>query len=331
MRLAALPRIPLAHLPTPLEETPNLSKLLGVRVLVKRDDLTGLALGGNKTRKLEYLVADAQRQGATILITTGAAQSNHCRQTAAAACVAGLKCALVMNSNEPNPPIQGNLLLDDILGAEAHLVGPEIDRALAMEQLAAELRDRGEVPYIIPTGGSNPVGASAYVAAVFELVDQLKERGLQPTRLYHGSGSAGTQAGLVLGAKLADAPFIIQAIADSGTAESLGERVLALANATADYLETPMRVSMDDIHIDDGHIGPGYGIATPECLEAIKLAARTEGLLLDQVYTGKAFAGMLADIRDGAVRPSETVIFLHSGGVPALFADAETIHAGMEG
>ncbi|MBX6340898.1 MAG: pyridoxal-phosphate dependent enzyme, partial [Thermomicrobiaceae bacterium] len=209
MRLASLPRFPLAHLPTPLEEAPNLTAAIGgPRILVKRDDLTGLALGGNKTRKLEYLIADARRQGATVVITTGAAQSNHCRQTAAAARVAGLRCVLVLNSEQPEPPVQGNLLLDHLLGAEVRLVASREERGPTMERVAEELRERGERPYVIPGGGSNPIGASAYVAAVYELVEQLIQRGERPTRLYvTSSTSGGTHAGLALGARLASAPF----------------------------------------------------------------------------------------------------------------------------
>ena len=330
MRLAALPRFPLAQLPTPLQETPNLTRLLGgPRVLLKRDDLTGLAFGGNKTRKLEYLVADAQQQGATVLITDGAAQSNHCRQTAAAARVARMTCALVLSSADPQPPLQGNLLLDEIFGAEVHLVPADADRELAMEQVAAELRDRGEVPYIIPTGGSNPVGAAGYVAAVFETVGQLEDAGWQPTRLYVASASGGTQAGLALGAKLAGASFSVRGISVGGSAESIVRHVVEVGNATADYLGAGARLDEAEVIVDDRHAGPGYGIATPECLAAIKLLARTEGVLLDPVYTAKAFAGLLADIKRGDVGPDETVIFLHTGGTPALFAMAEAVLAGM--
>src|SRR3712207_3874676 len=176
MRLASLPRLPLAHLPTPLEPAPNLTAALGgPRILVKRDDLTGLALGGNKTRKLEYLLADARQQGATVVTTVGSIGSNHCRQTAAAARVAGLRCVLVLNSPSPDPPLQGNLLLDYLLGAEVRLIGDAAERNPTMERVAEELRRQGERPYLIPSGGSTPVGAAAYVAAVYETAGQLAE------------------------------------------------------------------------------------------------------------------------------------------------------------
>lgn len=327
MRLASLPRLPLAHLPTPLEPAPNLSTALGgPTILIKRDDLTGLALGGNKTRKLEYLVADAKRQGATTLITTGSTQSNHCRQTAAAARVSGMRCVLVLNSAGAEPAEQGNYLLDHLLGAEIRLVRDQSERELGMEQAADDLRRRGEIPYIIPGGGSNPVGASAYVAAVFEIVHQLEETGRTATRLYTTSStSGGTHAGLALGARLAEAPFEIAGIAIEDNAEAIRQVVVPLANATAAFLESEVRLTAEDLIVDDRFVGPGYAIPTPACLEAITLAARTEALLLDPVYTGKTMAGMIDHIRSGRIGADETVIFLHSGGTPALFAQATEI------
>lgn len=327
MRLASLPRVPLAHLPTPLEPAPNLSAALGgPTILVKRDDLTGLALGGNKTRKLEYLVADAKRRGATVLITTGSTQSNHCRQTAAAARVAGMRCVLVLNSVEDRPAEQGNYLLDHLLGAEIRLVRDQSEREPGMAQAADDLRRGGEVPYIIPGGGSNPVGASAYVAAVFEIVHQLEEMGRTATRLYTTSStSGGTHAGLALGAKLAEAPFEIAGIAIEDDAAAIRQVVVPLANATAAFLETEVRLTAEDLIVDDRFVGPGYAIPTPDGLEAITLAARSEALLLDPVYTGKTMAGMVEHIRSGRIGADETAIFLHSGGTPALFAQAPEI------
>ncbi len=331
MRLASLPRFPLAHLPTPLEEAPNLAAAIGgPRILVKRDDLTGLALGGNKTRKLEYLIADARRQGATVVITTGAAQSNHCRQTAAAARVAGMRCVLVLNSEQPEPPVQGNLLLNHLLGAEVRLVASREERGPTMEQVAEELRERGERPYVIPGGGSNPIGASAYVAAVYELVEQLIQRGERPTRLYvTSSTSGGTHAGLALGARLASAPFQVVGIAIEEDAAAIREVVAPLANATAEFLGVDARFEPGDLIVDDRQVGPGYGVPTEACLEAIRLAARTEALLLDPVYTGKTLAGLIDQARRGEIGPDETVVFLHSGGTPALFAEAERLAAAL--
>ena len=325
MRLAALPRVPLAHLPTPLEEAPNLSDLLGRRILVKRDDLTGLALGGNKTRKLEYLLADARQQGATTLITTGAHQSNHCRQTAAAARVGKMKCILVMDAPSAHPPVQGNLLLDELLGAEVRLVPVGTDRDVAMEEAAEDARTRGEQPYVIPTGGSNPVGAAAYAGAVFELLAQLEDMDIAPGRLYVATGSAGTHGGLAIGAQIAGADMTVRGVSVSGAAEPQRQKVVQLGNATAEFLGSAARLTMDDAFVDDTQVGPGYAIPTPACVEAITMAAQTEGLLLDPVYTGKAFAGMVDDIRSGRIGADETVVFLHTGGAPALFAQSERL------
>jgi D-cysteine desulfhydrase family pyridoxal phosphate-dependent enzyme len=327
MRLASLPRLPLAHLPTPLEPAPNLSAALGgPRILVKRDDLTGLALGGNKARKLEYLIADAREQGATVVITVGSTGSNHCRQTAAAARVAGLRCVLVLNAASPDPPLQGNLLLDHLLGAEVRLIRDASEREPAMERVAEELRRQGERPYLIPSGGSNPVGASAYVAAVYEIARQLDEAGWAARHLYATSStSGGTHAGLALGARLAGAPFDIVGIGIEADAAAIRRVVTPLANATAEYLGADVRLAPEDLIVDDRFVGPGYAIPTLECLEAIKLAARTEALLLDPVYTGKTLAGLIDHVRTGRVGRDETIIFLHSGGVPALFAQAEEL------
>ncbi len=327
MRLASLPRLPLAHLPTPLEPAPNLTAVLeGPRILVKRDDLTGLALGGNKTRKLEYLIADARAQGASVVITVGSTGSNHCRQTAAAARVAGLRCVLVLNAASPDPPLQGNYLLDHLLGAEVRLIRDASEREPTMERVAEELRRRGERPYLIPGGGSNPVGASAYVAAVYEIARQLEEAGWAARHLYTTSStSGGTHAGLALGARLADAPFDVVGIGIEDDAAAIRRVVTPLANATAEFLGADVRLAPEDLIVDDRFVGPGYAVPTPECLDAIKLAARTEGLLLDPVYTGKTLAGLIDHIRTGRLGRDETVIFLHSGGVPALFAQAEEL------
>jgi len=333
MHLLALPRWPLAQLPTPLQEARNLrAALSGPRIFVKRDDLTGLALGGNKTRKLEYLIADARQQGATVVITTGAAQSNHCRQTAAAARHAGLRCVLVLSSTDAEPPIQGNLLLDYLLGAEVHIVRDRTERQPAMERIADELRQRGERPYLIPAGGSTPLGAAAYVAAAFELTQQLIALGTEVSRVYvTSSTSGGTHAGLALGTKLCGEPFRVVGIAIEEDAGAVRGVVLPLANATAEFLQVDTRLEADDLHIDDRHVGPGYAIPTPACFEAIRLAAQTEGLLLDPVYTGKTLAGLIDHIRNGEIGRDETVVFVHTGGAPALFAQADWIVASLRG
>ena len=322
-----LPRFPLAHLPTPLEAAPNLSAALGgPRVLIKRDDLTGLALGGNKTRKLEYLIADALGQGATVVITAGGTASNHCRQTAAAARIAGLRCVLVHNSREPDPEIQGNYLLNHLFGAEFRFVREESERPAMMEMVAAELRAAGERPYIIPGGGSNPLGATAYVQAVFELVEQLQALGETATHLYAtASTSGGTFAGLALGARLARAPFALVGIVIEDDAAATAAVVAPLANATAEFLGVPERVAAEELNLDDRFVGPGYAIPTEGCLEAIILAARTEGLLLEPVYTGKTLAGLIEHARSGRLGKDDTVVFLHTGGAPAVFAYGEVL------
>jgi D-cysteine desulfhydrase family pyridoxal phosphate-dependent enzyme len=323
------------NLPTPLVPAPNLTKALGgPEILIKRDDLTGLALGGNKSRKLEYLVADALEKGATVLLTAGAPQSNHCRQTAAAARIAGLGCVLIFapysktyGSTDPDQPVQGNLLLDQIFGADIrwyHGVWPE--RLTFMDQIADELREAGEVPYVIPGGGSNAVGATAYVAAMYEIVGQLIDMNMSASHLYTTSStSGGTHAGLAVGQRLTGHPFDIVGITcDQGTRKTM-DVVVPLANRTADYLQADFQLAEDDLIFDEDYYLPGYGIPNDACLEAIKLVARTEAVLLDPVYTGKTMAGLIDHIRSGRIDSTETVIFHHTGGTPALFAQAEAI------
>jgi len=332
------PRFPLATLPTPLHEAARLRAALGgsdhaPRILIKRDDLTGLAFGGNKARKLEFLVADAQRQGATALVTTGAEQSNHARMTAAAARMAGMRPVLVLTGEGSPAKAQGNLLLDYLLGAEVHFVPPHPDPMMAigdleartLERVMSELEQQGERPYLIPVGGSSPVGALGYVAGTGELVAQLREMGAAPSRLYYASGSRGTQAGLVLGAKVYQAPYRLYGVAVSGGEPKKTVRAARIANEAAALIGADVRVAAEDLHTDEGYIGPGYGIPTPGCLEAIRLLARHEGILLDPVYTAKAMAGLIDHIRRGEVGPAETVVFLHTGGTPALFAYADQL------
>ena len=332
MKLATLPRLHLAHLPTPLEDAQYFSATLnGPRILIKRDDCTGLAFGGNKTRKLEYLMADAQHNGASVVITCGSTGSNHCRQTAAAARVAGMKCILVLNSHEDPPRVQGNLLLDRMLGAQIHYVASESDRDPTMQTIAAECLERGEEPYVIPSGGSNPLGASAYVSSIFELMGQLDDMGVEPSRLYTTSStSGGTHAGLAIGAAIAGATFVVHGIAIEGTADEIREIIHPLANETSAFLGSDIRLSPNDIHVDDRFVGEGYGIPTNESLDAMNALARTQAILLDPVYTAKTMAGMIAHIRDGDIEPDETIVFLHSGGTPALFTYGEDLLARLE-
>jgi D-cysteine desulfhydrase family pyridoxal phosphate-dependent enzyme len=325
-----LPRYSLAQLPTPITDATRLRAALGgeakcPRILIKRDDLTALGLGGNKARKLEYLIADALAKGAHTVITTGAVQSNHARMTAAAARIAGLRCVLVLTSRYDVPPVEGNLLLDYMFGAEMRFV-PSEDPMLAVgrdEEVVAEVvreeRAVGRTAYVIPVGGSSPIGAVGYVTGTQELVDQLRAMGVAPTRLYFGSGSRGTQAGLTLGAKLSQAPYELWGVAVSAGEPEKIVRAMNAANDAAALLDVDTRVGREDLFTDQGYIGDGYGIPTPLGLESIDLLAKTEAILLDPVYTSKGFSALLAHVRAGEIPPADTVVFLHTGGTPALF------------
>lgn len=321
MRLANLPRYPLTTVPTPLARARNLEAALGPpcpRIFLKRDDLTGLAFGGNKARKLEYLVADARATGATMLVTEGAAQSNHARMTAAAAAITGMKALLVLDARN-GADVSGNLLLDYLFGAEVRVVPDKQARVAAMERIEDELRAAGERPYVIPTGGSVPLGAAGYVAMVVELLAQLMVVGETPTRLYHATSSLGTQAGLVVGARALSAPFDVRGVAVEHPVEDLVATGVALANATAELLEVPAAFGDEDVAVDGGYVGEGYGVPTPEAMAAIRLVARTEGVVLDPVYGGKAMAALIGDARAGALNPTGSVVFLHTGGGPSVF------------
>jgi D-cysteine desulfhydrase family pyridoxal phosphate-dependent enzyme len=341
---ATVPRVSLATLPTPLTEAPGLREALGgaarcPRILLKRDDLTGLALGGNKARKLEFLIGDARQQGATTVVTTGAVQSNHARMTAAAARVNGLGVTLVLTTPEPDPPCQGNYLLDRIFGARIRLIpaGPDPKLAVAPDEEAQvravvdELRAEGERPYVIPVGGSSGVGALGYVAGTRELVGQLAAMGLSPTRLYYASGSRGTQAGLELGSRLFSPPYRLCGIAVSGGEEEKRSRAARVATEAAALLGVTVSVTANELVTSQEHIGEGYGIPTPEGLEAIRLLAVRDGILLDPTYTAKAMAALIADVRSGAIDAEETIVFLHTGGVPALFAHATILESLADG
>ena len=322
--LRDLPRVRLGHFPTPIDELQRLSSLLGgPRLLVKRDDLTGLATGGNKTRKLEYLIADALDQDATTVITAGAAQSNHARQTAAAAARYGLQCVLVLAPMAP-PVITGNLLIDDLLGARVRWTGGG-DPYAAMKDVALEEREAGRRPYIIPVGGSNAIGASAYVAAMDEAVRQALDRDLHIDHIVVASGSGGTQAGLVAGARASNFWGRILGISVSRTAKVLSQVVLDLAQLTADSLGLRVTIDAESVQVNDDYLGDGYGVMGEGEREAIRLVARQEGLLLDPVYTGRAMSGLIDMIRRGEFTRKETVLFWHTGGTPALFAYADQL------
>jgi len=309
-------RVPLAHLPTPIEALPRLSRLLGgPQLFIKRDDLTGLGLGGNKTRKLEYLAPDALAKGAKTLITTGAVQSNHCRQVAAAAAKLGLDCQLILTGNEPGEA-QGNLLLDKLSGAQIFFTTKaNRDQELQLRFQQAQ-RDRRK-PYLIPYGGSNTIGALGYMNAMVELKDQ----GLEPDWIVFATSSGGTQAGLILGAHITGFRGKILGISIEHSSDPFSAQIADLVNKTVDEIGYDWSVTSREVLINDSYCQAGYGVLTSAEIEAVNLLARTEGILLDPVYTGRATAGLLDLIRKGFFRPEEKVLFWHTGGTPALFAE----------
>ena len=323
----SLPRFTLAHLPTPVEELTRLSAFLGgPAILVKRDDQTGLAFGGNKTRKLEFLVGEALAVRADTLLTAGAAQSNHCRQTAAAAAHAGLRCELVLGG-EPGDIPEGNLLLDTMFGATIHWRGPE-RRGEHLEEAARLVRASGHFPYVVPYGGSNAVGATGYALAMVELMDQLPRAGRKIDRIVLASSSGGTQAGLVVGGKATGfAGEILGVCIDKAGhgAESYEVEMQALADATAARIGLDARFTPGDFKVDRRFLGGGYGVVGPAEREALLLTARMEGILLDPVYTGRAMGALIGMIRAREIPAGETVLFWHTGGTPALFAYAAEI------
>ncbi len=317
MSAISLPRLHLAHLPTPVEELPRLSAALGgPRLLVKRDDQTGLAFGGNKTRKLEYLLGAAQAEGARTLITGGAPQSNHCRQTAAAAARHGFACILVL-AGEPPQHASANLLLDTLLGAEIVWCAPQ-ERDSVMRQVFEQAEAAGRRPYLIPYGGSNSTGATAYAYAMRELLAQ----NVHPDWIVVASSSGGTQAGLAAGKHLFGCESKILGISiDKPEVELSAGIVAGLASQVCARLGKAHTFGAGDILVNDGYRGGGYGVMGEAEIEAIRLFARTEGLLLDPVYTGRAAAGLLDLIRQGFFSPEESVLFWHTGGTPVLFAE----------
>ena len=326
-QLAALPRVRLAALPTPLDEAPRLTKALagsrgGPRILVKRDDLTGLAMGGNKVRKLEYHLGDALARGCDVLVTSGAIQSNHCRVTAAAACKAGIDAVLVLRPGE-SEAVQGNLLLDHLLGARVRIAaGPDSANVdAAIEDEVEALRAEGRRPYVVPKGASTPLGAAAYLEAFCEMREQASAAGRTVDACVFCTGSGGTHAGLAAGAALVGHGTEILGIGDGARRAELAPVVSTLVRGLAERLGLDLAVLPDSVVVLEEY-GGTYGVPTPGCTQAIRLAARTEGLILDPVYTGKAMAGLVDLARRGRWRDGQTVVFWHTGGQPALFAYA---------
>lgn len=321
MHLARFPRVRLAHLPTPLEPLPRLSEELGVDLWIKRDDCTGLAGGGNKTRKLEFLLGDAMEQGADTLVTQGAVQSNHVRQTAAAAASHGLACEIILEERTGSTAVDyvgnGNVLLDRLFGAGIRRVPGGSDMVAELEKTADQVRARGGRPYVIPGGGSNAVGALGYVDCAREIVVQADDLDMEIDRIITGTGSAGTHAGLVAGLAVMGADVPVLGIGVRAPKEKQEANVLKLARETAMLLGRPDAVTDAMVVADCDYVGAGYGLIDQGVVDAIVLAARTDGILLDPVYTGKAMKGLIALARAGRFE-GETVVFLHTGGAQGL-------------
>ena len=322
VELQAIPRIQLAFTPTPLQDVPRLAKALGLqRLLIKRDDQTGLAFGGNKARKLEFLFADAVAQGADTIVTMGGPQSNHCRMTAAAARVCGMRAHLVFNTYDSRPvdDVQGNMLLDRILGAEWRFTKPGQTRIDCVQEVAEELTAQGHTPYIIPAGGSNGLGALGYVKAALELSEQCRALEVVPDHIVCAGGGYGTLAGLELGVRLAGLPSRVVGVSISPPVSDIHARIASLVQAAAEILETPAPGA--DPLVWEDYVGAGYGIPTALSREALDVVAASEGILLDPVYTAKAFSGIMGELHRGRIKSGDVVVFLHTGGAPALFAE----------
>jgi D-cysteine desulfhydrase len=312
-----IPRLHFAHLPTVIEELPRLSEYLnGPRILIKRDDQTGLAFGGNKTRKLEFLLAEAREQGAKTLITGGALQSNHCRQTAAAAARFGFDCILVLNGEMPDQA-SANLLLDQLLGAEIVAIPDRKERDRVLQKTYDKFAAEGRKPYLITYGGSSPTGALGYAFAVEELMKQ----NAQADWIVFGTSSGGTHAGLVLGQRVFGYQGKVLGISIDEPEEWLKTRVSKLASDASEKLGERIEFTREDVLANEDYCKAGYGVLTDAEREAVRLFAKYEGLLLDPVYTGRAAAGMIDLIRKGFFKKEETVLFWNTGGQPALFAE----------
>ena len=322
-----LPKASLGYFPTPLIELTRLSKTLGgPNIYMKRDDNTGLALGGNKTRKLEYIMGDALAKGADTVITAGAIQSNHCRQTAGAAASLGLECHLVLGGKKPEQP-QGNLLLDKVYGCHIHWTG-ENRKGEDIPALVAQLKAEGKKPYVIPYGGSNELGAVAFIEAYKELNAQREALKVDFSHIIFASSSGATHAGLMLGNKILQTHSQIVGInIDKGEMDKVpfDEHIVSLANSTAQFIAADYQFTADDLILNSDYVGDGYGVIGELEKEAIALTAQNEGILLDPVYTGRAMGGLIDMIRTGQIKATDNVLFWHTGGAPALFAYADDL------
>ncbi len=327
--MARFPKVRLGHFPTPLEPMDRLSeKLGGPRLWVKRDDCTGLSSGGNKTRKLEYLMADAQKHGADTIITQGATQSNHARQTTAAAAKLGMECHILLEdrtgSNDPSYILNGNVLLDQLHGATISKRGGGTDMNAEMQALAETLLAEGRTPYVIPGGGSNAIGALGYVNCARELAEQAAGTGLRIDALVHATGSSGTQAGLVTGLAAIQSDIHLLGIGVRAPQEKQEQMVFDLAQKTADHLGTGQIIQRSAVRANCDYVGPGYGLPTDGMIGALKLLAQTEGLLFDPVYSGKGLDGLIDQVQKGYFDGMDNVVFLHTGGSAALFGYPDT-------
>ncbi len=323
------PRTKLCHQPTPIEAMPRLSELLGgPRLFIKRDDCTGLAMGGNKTRKLEFLVGEAMQQKADMLVTQGAVQSNHVRQTAAAACKVGMKCHVLLERRVPDRDASyeqtGNVLLDNLFGATHEFRPAGLDMNAEAEAVTEALRQKGHRPYFIPGGGSNPTGALGYANCAQEIAEHSRDTGENFDWLVMGTGSTGTQAGLVAGFAALGHDLPVMGVSVRQPRERQMNAVHALTQKTLEKLGAE-GVPLSKILVDDGYVGEGYGIPADSTLEAIRLAAQQEGILLDPVYSAKGMAGLIGMIRQGFFKTTDNVLFLHTGGATALFAYQEQL------
>ena len=325
-------RVDLCHQPTPLEEMPRLSAALdGPKFWIKRDDCTGLATGGNKTRKLEFLLADALQQGADMLVTQGAVQSNHVRQTAAAACKFGLDCHALLERRVPDRAADyettGNVLFDHIFGTTIEFRPPGLDMNAEARAVIEKFAANGRKPYFIPGGGSNEIGALGYVSCAYEMLAQFDAQGLDVGWIVLASGSAGTHAGLLAGLHAAGSDIPVMGISVRQPRERQIAAVHKLAAATAAQL-TDIPLSLDKTLIDDGYVGAGYGLPTEGTIAAINLIARKEGVLLDPVYSAKGLAGMIGLTEQKFFDRQKDVVFLHTGGAAALFAYGNQLASG---
>lgn len=324
LKLDDFPRYHLCHNPTPIEPMVRLSEILsGPQLFIKRDDCTGLATGGNKTRKLEFLIGEALAQNADIIVTQGAVQSNHVRQTAAAACKVGMDCHALLERRVQDAPASyettGNVFLDKVFGTSLEFRPPGLDMNAEAVAVVDQLKAQGRRPYFIPGGGSNPIGAIGYANCAAEIASQETDMAMHFDWLVMGTGSTGTQAGLVAGFHMIGRDMPVMGISVRQPHDRQRTAVHKLTSATIEALGgEPIAISK--IHIDDGYVGQGYGIPAESTLDAISLTARNEGILLDPVYSAKGMAGLIGLVKQGFFKPTDNVLFLHTGGASALFA-----------